>query len=73
MIQLNPFITHAFNEAHRFHRLHRFLHEIIGYNENSLLRSGFGRTELFVINGFDCIYIYIKIYISVITCNLNKL
>jgi hypothetical protein len=33
----------GYNEAHRFHRSHRFLNEMIGYNEN-----------LFVINGFNC-------------------
>ncbi len=44
----------SYNEAHRFHRLHRFLYEMIGYNENSLLKNAFGRTDLFLINGFNC-------------------
>ncbi len=30
---------------------------MIGYNENSLLTNAFGRTDLFVINGFNCILI----------------
>jgi hypothetical protein len=28
---------------------------LIGYNESSLLTNAFGRTDLFVINGFNCI------------------
>ncbi len=30
---------------------------MIGYNENSLFTNAFGRTDLFVINGFNCIFI----------------
>ncbi len=29
------------NEAHRFHRSHTFLYELIGYNENLLLTKAF--------------------------------
>ncbi len=43
----------AYNEAHRLHRSHRFLYKLISYNENSLLTNAFGRTDLFVINGFN--------------------
>ncbi len=44
----------GYNESYRFHRSHRFLYKLIGYNENSFLTNAFGRTDLFVINGFNC-------------------
>jgi hypothetical protein len=44
----------GYNEAYRLHRSHRFLNGMIGYNENSLFTNNFGRTDLFVINGFNC-------------------
>ncbi len=31
-----------------------FLNEMIGYNENSFFTNAFGRTDEFVINGFNC-------------------
>ncbi len=36
----------CYNESHRFHRSHKFLYKLIGYNENSLLTNAFGRTDL---------------------------
>jgi hypothetical protein len=49
----------AYNWAYRLHRSHRFLNQMIGYNEKSLFTNGFGRTDLFVINKFNCIYLYV--------------
>jgi hypothetical protein len=49
----------GYNSPHRFHRSHRFLYKLIGYNENSLL------ADLFVINGFNCVSKYFIInYVS---------
>ncbi len=47
-------------KAYRLHPLHRFLYKLNGHNENSLLTKAFGRTDVFVIDGFNCIYIYIS-------------
>jgi hypothetical protein len=44
------------------HRLRRFLYKLIAYNENSLLTEAFGRTDLFVVKGFNCIYRYAKCF-----------
>jgi hypothetical protein len=45
----------GYNESYRFHRSHRFSYKLIGYNENSFLTKAFDRTDLSVINGFNCI------------------
>jgi hypothetical protein len=48
----------GYNESYRLHRSHTFLYKLIGYNQNSLLKNAFDRTNLFVINGFNCILIF---------------
>ncbi len=63
-IQLNLFITDSVITNHSFHRSHRFLYKLIGSNENLLLTNAFGRTDLFFINGFNCICIYTVMEIS---------
>ncbi len=52
----------GYNEAYRLHRMSRFLYKLIAYNENSLLKEAFGRTDLFVVNGINCIYRYAKCF-----------
>jgi hypothetical protein len=44
----------CYNESHRFDRSHRFLYKLIGYNESWFLTNAFGRTDVFVIKGFNC-------------------
>jgi hypothetical protein len=34
--------------------MHRFLYKLIRYNKNSLLTKAFVRTDLFVVNEFNC-------------------